>query len=1080
VSMPLMNVNQAQNRLLNDGLLSLGLSAVLLAPKWANSDVTFNDAALTLTSSDVVKAPFQGLRRQLPELGSANLFEVDGSPVSGAGTVFSLHPGAAARLEVLVAARLGNAAGSIRPVPHTLVVRGATGQDADAWFGVGEDISTAGTFSFHDGRGLIICPIAVAALFDNLATWRQALAPDGWLPNNVPGAVAGIAAKPPGGVVVHVVDPHGWRFDPAQAPDVETVTVLDASNNPIPGKVEANGLATLQTLANESIGVMNSKTGLSVTPQRIALGWERNSTLGAGPLKPPPLPANVTLSRDFLRVVAVDLPWHLLGNRTASLGNQGPGTPVSPGQEIQGVPADDGKLQSLCVPIVRDQVNIEFLADGVDVLGAAGNDVLGPWWNPPPPQPGLYFVISPTIDGQVGVPPAPQPGLSPDPATHWPLSPAPPGGPAFALTGPPTSQLSADWSSSQDVTITFPGGTIPLGAHVRVYPRRFQVIKSIGPDPSFLRGDGGAAIVTNAQPFSITLANPLALPANDNQPPGSTLVFDLAITDRNGNRRTFGNIALPIGNGAPPPALDPFGAPDPLSAPAFPFNMASIAPSRVFGITGGPAAPPGQPPLGNVVALLRWLANETPPRVGPRLPTMARFPTLVVAGLGPTNQATALTWSAVVTGGWWSRETRSASQFLANPGNPHGPDVLAPGVKVNGALAFDVATIAMRRVQPIVPLPNNVPGQGNQVGGWIPFVGSNAWIAPNPGNQPTDTCAGAVLRTVAMGCETPELSPAAVQIPQSPTPVSNLIATVATALNVPPPPGPWLANETRIGNEIIREFNVSKFGQRDALWALWRAVRQAREMVVIVSPQFCATARPPGSPPTHEIDLVGELAKQMAEQTSLRVVICTPRLPDMVPAYGGWVREALAARKEAIDQLKLVDPDRVVAFHPVGFPGRAALIRTTSVVVDDVWALVGTSHWRRRGLTFDEGVDVVGLDKKFDATGVSAKIRRYRRSLLAGILQTPVSPLAPPPPPPPMPPAADWVRLSGPASTYHLIRDLVDQGGLGRLLPFWPGPDDPWPAELTQSHDVADPDGASDANYWQYFVDLIGESPDPD
>jgi hypothetical protein len=99
-------------------------------------------------------------------------------------------------------------------------------------------------------------------------------------------------------------------------------------------------------------------------------------------------------------------------------------------------------------------------------------------------------------------------------------------------------------------------------------------------------------------------------------------------------------------------------------------------------------------------------------------------------------------------------------------------------------------------------------------------------------------------------------------------------------------------------------------------------VRQARELVFIASPQFCATAKPPGSPPTHEIDLVGELAKQMAEQTSLRVVICTP--------------------------------------------------------------------------------------------------------------------------------AADWVRLSGPASTYHLIRDLVDQGGMGRLLPFWPGPEDDWPAVLTR------------------------------
>lgn len=51
---------------------------------------------------------------------------------------------------------------------------------------------------------------------------------------------------------------------------------------------------------------------------------------------------------------------------------------------------------------------------------------------------------------------------------------------------------------------------------------------------------------------------------------------------------------------------------------------------------------------------------------------------------------------------------------------------------------------------------------------------------------------------------------------------------------------------------------------------------------------------------------------------------------------------------------------------------------------------------------------------------------------------------------------------------------------MGRLLPFWPGPEDDWPAVLTQSHDVADPDGASGDNYKLYFLSLIGESPDPD
>jgi len=42
------------------------------------------------------------------------------------------------------------------------------------------------------------------------------------------------------------------------------------------------------------------------------------------------------------------------------------------------------------------------------------------------------------------------------------------------------------------------------------------------------------------------------------------------------------------------------------------------------------------------------------------------------------------------------------------------------------------------------------------------------------------------------------------------------------------------------------------------------------------------------------------------------------------------------ARTEAVSNLLAAAPDRVAVFHPVGFPGRTAFIRTTSIIVDDV------------------------------------------------------------------------------------------------------------------------------------------------
>jgi hypothetical protein len=55
-------------------------------------------------------------------------------------------------------------------------------------------------------------------------------------------------------------------------------------------------------------------------------------------------------------------------------------------------------------------------------------------------------------------------------------------------------------------------------------------------------------------------------------------------------------------------------------------------------------------------------------------------------------------------------------------------------------------------------------------------------------------------------------------------------------------------------------------------------------------------------------------------------------------------------------------PERVVFFHPIGFPGRPSRIESTVVIVDNTWAMVGSSTFRRRGLTFDGGSDLVFTD----------------------------------------------------------------------------------------------------------------------
>ena len=172
-----MTTSSAESRLEDSGLRALGVTSPFLAASWDGGDPTFDAAGLRLVAHTSVLAPFQGLRRQLDELAVLGCSEASGVTISGAGTAFSLHPQAAHRLDTLVDRVLGTAAASIRPIPHTVVVRGVTGPFTDTRHAEGDQIATAGTWSFHDDRGLIICPIAVAELFVELATEFPALAP---------------------------------------------------------------------------------------------------------------------------------------------------------------------------------------------------------------------------------------------------------------------------------------------------------------------------------------------------------------------------------------------------------------------------------------------------------------------------------------------------------------------------------------------------------------------------------------------------------------------------------------------------------------------------------------------------------------------------------------------------------------------------------------------------------------------------------------------------------------------------------------------------------------------------------------
>ncbi|WP_299046099.1 hypothetical protein [uncultured Tateyamaria sp.] len=1014
----------AAQALQDNGLDALGLTMPHLSNAWGSADPSFDAGTLRLTPSGNALAPFRGTLEYLDQ--GHEFRDVTGAGIAGPVGAFRLHPQAVARLSTLMARYAVAPAPHHRPVPETLVFTGAVPvpDRSPQTYEPGESLGRSEPMSFHDSRGLIIDPIAVAALFDDLITTFPALDFSDGAGTGGAGGVGTIAALA-SGVLAQVVDLHGAPFVAALG-DVG-VEKQDGSDTQT-GTLDGSGLVAMS--AGEVLAATGSEAGT-----RVRLGWATGGTMGAGPLAQPGLPGGITLPRQFFRAYAVDLDWHLRGNRTTSA--------------VAGVPAEDGDIPEDLKPQVRTEVIIDYAVDGPDLM-AMSNQVLtrmdGAAGNP------LMFAVAPIIADGVPVPPGP------GAPAHWPAFPAGGGAGVFGANPAPLVGATATWTADEDVVVVIAADAVPDGSAVRIYNQRFVSIPAIGETPSFKRGDGGAGIAVAGVPTQILVHNPLGLGAGDPKPDPATLVFDMVVTPRTQTRRLFAarTLAIAAGPAAPPP--DIFGpAPDRMAA--VPDTVKSVAPVPLFGTDDGP----DDGAAGTPVDAARALASETVPRTGPRQPTMGRLEAIVVTGIGGAAVSAGLDWDGVLSGTSWDRDALSANHGQGNPGNPPGPDTHSAGVRVEGALGYDLARHAVRRVQPFIPLPGGPPPA--QAPGWLAMSGGDNMNPPaRAGAAPAGaTSSGVLLQTVAAVSETPELSllpPGNPLDSASPIDLQTVINDIASALSLPAPTLN-VTNGNRLLNELRREYELSVHGARDALWSLARAFHQAEELVYIETSGLARTVHAGAGAGAVTIDLMQILADRLAAQPRLRVILCTPRETDFAKAP--FARAAFQLRNEALQMLTAVAEARVAAFHPGGFPGRASRLPGTTVIVDDVYSLTGATHVRRRGISFDGSAAVASVDHSI-AQGYSAKVRTQRVLSMAarmGIAQRDAMGL----------PVSDFIRLQRPSAAFSLVRDLVEQGGLGRIEPHWDGPDDA--TVLPQSADVADPDGSDGANLALFLAALL-------
>jgi len=986
----------ANNAINQVGLEALGLASGLLAQRWVDSLPSYNPSEMTLSSTSDAWRAMSGGVFTWRAFGAPELTGADGAALSGVVGVFSFHPQAALRLRRLAGARFdGRVDGlALRPTPFYAAIRD------------GNPPAETGTMTPNDPP---LAPLN-ASVNTELSFGKLTFHDEQGLIID-PVAVASMfldlinafsalrtGAAGPGDVSsiadlistpvrkVHIVSLFGGPWaDPAGGVGLKIGSGSRLGSGP-------HDWPDGQTLSPSN-----------ASPGDLRFGFAPEGTLAVTPLSPPAFPptpvpsgsSSPNLRVQFFRVAAVDLGLHLRGNRGADA--------------IEAVPGADEATRLEPAPAVRDGDTLDFLSDGQAMTGAV-SEVAS--------LAGFRLAASPTIATDVAFPP--------NRASRWPAIP-----PITDLLGP--QNLDAEFSrrartdvsaayagTGPDVVFTWLAGSLPAEAHVRVFPR-------VDPGPAivplveldFARRGEGASGIAKAAGLVLLVKDPFRV--GTSAPPTSpSLRFDLLIVTRAGTvrGRLLGGLEVNISPGGTAPSLPTVtNVLDDLQ-----LNQRGISPAPLVGL------PPTAPAAGSDPILSAL--GEAAPRESPRFRTMARLDTAVAGHDGGTPGA----WTSVVSPGFLAGRSVRGEADLGNPGNPAGPEDHAPGLRATGRLALDLARAALRRTHHLVTR--------------LPELNDTRWNLPAAG---AGNFAGAVLQNVAETVESPELD----LVPESavhalPGTWSALISAIqgflppnlSSLIGAVPAPGAG----DRWVEEVRREAFAAAHGRRDSQWS-WRwAISHSRQLIYLETPLFGATAVGTGS---HEVDLVDLLRQRLANAPGLRVIIATPKRIPFGPGYESFAQYFHQARNAAVVSLQSAAPKRVVVFHPVGFPGRPEVIRGTTAVIDDVWALVGSSSFSRRGLTFDGSLDVSFLDRTLHQ-GSSSAIRALRKNAMARTL-------ALTPPAPGQTASANFVRLEQPRAAFELVREIVERGGDGLVEPLWLGlPTAELPA-LDRA--IADPEG---------------------
>ena len=188
----------------------------------------------------------------------------------------------------------------------------------------------------------------------------------------------------------------------------------------------------------------------------------------------------------------------------------------------------------------------------------------------------------------------------------------------------------------------------------------------------------------------------------------------------------------------------------------------------------------------------------------------------------------------------------------------------------------------------------------------------------------------------------------------------------------PPSDGPHAVQVLRTYPARLRPYPFAPHGERSIAHAYKKGLSRARALVYIEDQYLWAP------------EVARLLVAALRANPQLRLVVVVPRYPDK-EGISRW--PSLIGRERAIEVCRAAGPDRFAIYDVENHLGTAVYVHAKVVVIDDVWAMVGSDNMNRRSWTHDSELSCAVLDatrddrSPHDPGGLGDGARAFARDL---------------------------------------------------------------------------------------------------